>query len=210
MNSPQPDAASQPSTAAASTGNMPLVAALDVLAKLRRDQIVVTTMGAAREWPKLSQHPLDFHYVPSAMGNGPALGLGLALAQSKREVIVLNGDGSMLMSLGSLVTLAAQRPPNLTLIVLNNGLFEVTGGQRTAATGAHVDWLGLAHSAGIHSARRFTSLGDWQRGAQEALDLPGPRAIVLDVTPLGEGYHLEPPTTPMSERIARFRAALAV
>ena len=50
---------------------MPLLAALEVLAKLRTDQIVVTTMGSAREWPKLSQHPLDFHYLPSAMGHAP-------------------------------------------------------------------------------------------------------------------------------------------
>ena len=86
---------------------MPLVAALEVLAGLRRDEVVITTMGAAREWPRLSHHPLDFHYIPSAMGEAPALGLGLALAQPSREVIVLNGDGCMLMNLGALVTIVA-------------------------------------------------------------------------------------------------------
>ncbi len=86
---------------------MPLVPALEVLRDLRRDQIVVTTMGSAREWPRLSQHPLDFHYIPSAMGHAPMLGLGLALAQPSREVIAFNGDGCMLMSLGCLVTIAA-------------------------------------------------------------------------------------------------------
>ena len=89
---------------------MPLVPALAALAERRRDQIVVTTMGAAREWPRLSQHPLDFHYIPSAMGHAPMLGLGLALAQPQREVIVLNGDGCMLMSLGCLVTIVASTP----------------------------------------------------------------------------------------------------
>ena len=74
---------------------MPLVAALEVLVSLRQDRIVVTTMGAAREWPKLSRHPLDFHYIPSAMGEAPALGLGLALAKPTREVLVLNGDGAI-------------------------------------------------------------------------------------------------------------------
>ncbi len=82
------------------SSRMPLVAALEVLAGLRRDEIVITTMGAAREWPRLSQHPLDFHYIPSAMGEAPALALGLALALPSREVIVLNGDGCMLMNLG--------------------------------------------------------------------------------------------------------------
>lgn len=53
-------------------GAMPLIPALQVLADVRRDQIVVTTMGSAREWPKLSQHALDFQYLPSAMGHAPA------------------------------------------------------------------------------------------------------------------------------------------
>ena len=56
-------------------------------------------MGSAREWPKHSQHPLDFQYLPSAMGHAPMLALGLALAQP-REVVCFNGDGCMLMSLG--------------------------------------------------------------------------------------------------------------
>ena len=55
------------------TTRMPMVDALRVLVPLREERIVVTTMGAAREWPKLSQHPLDFHYIPSAMGQAPAL-----------------------------------------------------------------------------------------------------------------------------------------
>lgn len=186
---------------------MGLIDALGVLAKLRKDEIVVTAMGAAREWPKLSQHPLDFHYVPSAMGNAPALGLGLALAQPERQVIVLNGDGSTLMSLGSLVTLAAAGPANLTLVILNNGIYEVTGGQDTAASKTAVDWLALVQSAGIASVRRFSQLDDWRQQAPETLRLPGPRVIVLDVAPVGADYNLESPG-PMAERMKRFRAAL--
>ena len=64
---------------------MPLVPALQVLADLRREQIVVTTMGSAREWPKLSRHALDFHYVPSAMGQAPMLGLGLGAGSARAE-----------------------------------------------------------------------------------------------------------------------------
>ena len=117
-----------------STGSrMPLVATLEVIRRLRTDQIVVTTMGAAREWPKLSQHPLDFHYVPSSMGQAPPLGLGLALAKPQREVLVLNGDGGMLMNLGCLVTIVASGARNITVIVIENGIFEVTGGQQTPA-----------------------------------------------------------------------------
>jgi thiamine pyrophosphate-dependent acetolactate synthase large subunit-like protein len=65
---------------------MPLVPALEALAAVRTNQVVVTSMGAAREWPKLSRHPLDFHYLPSAMGQVPALALGLAVARPDSEV----------------------------------------------------------------------------------------------------------------------------
>src|SRR5581483_1995009 len=96
--------------------SMPLLPALEVVASLRREEIVVTTMGSAREWPKLSGHALDFHYLPSAMGQAPMLGLGLALAQPSREVMAFNGDGCMLMNLGCLVTIAASGATNFTLI----------------------------------------------------------------------------------------------
>lgn len=190
--------------------SMPMGEALSVVASLRTDQIVVTTMGAAREWPKLSQHPLDFHYLPSAMGQAPMLGLGLALAQPAREVIVLNGDGSMLMNLGSLVTIAASGARNLTLIVLENGLYEVTGGQATAAAASAVpvDLVAIAHGAGISSAARFDDLDAWRSGAAAALAAPGARFIVLRVAPVGESFHLPPPPS-MSEQVERLRRELA-
>ncbi len=195
--------------AGSSTSRMPLAAALEVLVPLREDRIVITTMGAAREWPKLSQHPLDLHYIPSAMGEAPALGLGLALAQPKREVLVLNGDGCMLMNLGCLVTIVASGAENLTLVVFDNGIYEVTGGQRTAAavSPAQVDFAGFARASGFASVRSFASLAAWQSGAAEMLALPGPRFAVLSVEPVDD-YQLTSPG-PMSERLARFQQALA-
>src|SRR5947209_17364135 len=130
--------------------------ALTVLATHRGRRIVVTTMASVGQWPGLSDTPLDFNYMPSAMGEGPALGLGLALAQPQRGVIVINGDGSMLMNLGSLVTLANQ-PANLYLLVVDNGLYEVTGGQPTAGAG-RTDFAGLARSAGIPRVYTFDAL----------------------------------------------------
>jgi thiamine pyrophosphate-dependent acetolactate synthase large subunit-like protein len=190
---------------------MPLVAALQVLVALREERVVVTTMGAAREWPKLSRHPLDFHYIPSAMGQAPALGLGLALAQPKREVLILNGDGAMLMNLGCLVTIVASGAQNITLIVFVNGIYEVTGGQPTPAAcrprHATVDFGGLARSAGFASVKSFDRLDAWQREAAEALRMPGPRFIRLAVEPVGANYHLESPG-PLAERLAKFQAAL--
>lgn len=188
---------------------MPLLPALKVLADWRTDQIVVTTMGSAREWPKLSQHPCDFHYLPSAMGHAPMLGLGLALAQPKREVVVLNGDGCMLMSLGCLVTIIASGAKNLTLVVLENGIYEVTGGQATSAvkTSPPVDFAALARAAGFTSVATFDALDIWQREAAATLALPGPRFVVLRVAPVGAAYHL-PTMPPVTERVQKFREAV--
>jgi sulfopyruvate decarboxylase subunit beta len=186
---------------------MPLVAALDVLRDRRRDEIVVTTMGAAREWPRISQHPLDFHYIPSAMGHAPMLGLGLALAQPQRSVIVLNGDGCTLMSLGCLVTIVASRATNLTLVVLENDIYEVTGGQETAAAAAGVDFAGLARAAGFQSVASFADVDTWRASVDETLTLPGPRFVLLRVAPV-EDYELTSPG-PILERVERFRQALA-
>ena len=110
---------------------IPLPAALQTLVDARQDdQVVVTSMGATREWPKLSQHPLDFHYVPSTMGGVVPLGLGLAMSQPQRGVFVFVGDGSLVMSLGCLISVAANPVENLTVILLDNGVYEVTGGQK--------------------------------------------------------------------------------
>src|SRR5450755_2914388 len=108
--------------------------ALEVVLPYRGKRIVVSTMSSAGLWPQLSSSPLDFAYIPSAMGHAPSLGLGLALAQPERGVIVLNGDGCALMSLGNLVTLA-QYPANIHVLILDNGHYEVTGGQPHAGAG---------------------------------------------------------------------------
>src|SRR5687767_1695124 len=98
--------------------------ALEVLAAHRGERVVITTMTAIAVWPGLSESPLDFAYIPSSMGQGPALGLGLALAQPQRGVIVVNGDGCTLMNLGCLVTLASH-PADVFLLIMDNGIYEV-------------------------------------------------------------------------------------
>ena len=188
---------------------MSLAAALEVLAKLRRDEIVVTTMGAAREWPKHSQSPLDFHYLPSAMGHAPAFALGLALAQPEREVIAFNGDGCMLMGLSVLATIAASTAKNLTVIVLDNGIYEVTGGQRTVGGAIGVDYAQVAKASGIATVHHFSDLAQWQASAAAILREPGPRFISLKVQPVGESFHLPPPE-PVKEKHARFQKAIGV
>jgi len=181
--------------------------ALKVLAGKRGGQVVITTMSSAGIWPKLSDSPLDFHYIPSAMGHATDLGLGLALAHPQRGVIVFNGDGCMLMNLGSLVTLADQNA-NVVLIILDNGLYEVTGGQPTAGAGrAH--FADLARAADIRRIFTFDALDAWQAGVDEVLSEPGPAVVWLKVE--GRlGQKTPQPPRLMRQQVERLQKALGI
>ncbi|MBY0522562.1 MAG: hypothetical protein K2R98_04165 [Gemmataceae bacterium] len=180
--------------------------ALEVLAADRGQRVVVTTMASIGLWPRISDTPRDFAYMPSSMGQGPALGLGLALAHPEPGVIVVNGDGCTLMNLGFLVTMA-NTPANLFVLIIDNGLYEVTGGQVTAGAG-HTDFAGLARSAGIRRVYHFDSLEAWKQGAAEALAGTGPAVIWLKVE--GKlGQQTPKPPRGMQEQIGRLQTSLA-
>jgi thiamine pyrophosphate-dependent acetolactate synthase large subunit-like protein len=180
--------------------------ALEVMARHRGDRIVITTMTAASTWPQLSDSPLDFAYVPSSMGQGPSLGLGLALAQPNRGVIVVNGDGCMLMNLGALVTLASHRA-DVYLIVFDNGIYEVTGGQALAGAAGRTDFAALARGSGIERVYSFATLDEWAGGAEQALTGPGPVFICVK-TEGRMGQKAPRAPRPMSEQIARLCQAI--
>ena len=187
---------------------MPVVDVLQVLAELcGDDQIVVTNQGSARIWPKIRRRSLDFHYNPSTMSGAIPLALGLALAQPQREVLAISGDGSLLMSLGSLVTVIGSGATNLTVVLLDNGLYEVTGGQETPAARVTVDYAGLARAAGFPTAVEFRDLVDWQTRAADILALPGPRFIRLVVSAAPHEY-LTSSTPPLAEQLAGLRLTL--
>ncbi|MGH7171170.1 MAG: thiamine pyrophosphate-dependent enzyme [Gemmataceae bacterium] len=186
---------------------MSLRQALEIVAAHRGQRIVLATMSSAGVWPSLSDTPLDFIYIPSSMGQAPSLGLGLALAQPQRGVIVLNGDGCTLMNLGCLVTMA-HHPANVYLLIVDNGLYEVTGGQPIAGAG-RVDFAGLARAAGIERVYSYDSIDAWRAGAAEALTGAGPVVICLKVEGrVGQKTPKAP--RPMAEQIARLRQALGV
>ena len=172
----------------------------------RGERAVVATMSSGGIWPGLSDSPLDFIYIPSAMGHGPELGLGIALAKPEHGAIVFNGDGCMLMNLGCLVTLA-NHPANVYLIILDNALYEVTGGQPTAGAG-RTDFAAIARGAGIQRVYTFDTLEQWQTGAGEALSGAGPVFIWLKVE---ARYGQKTPKAPrtMDEQVSRLRAALS-
>jgi len=178
---------------------------LRILAQHRTDEAIIATMTSAMLWPTLSDHPRDLIYIPSAMSAAPPIGLGLALARPGLRVVVLNGDGSMLMNLGSLVTIAEQRPANLVLIVFDNALYAVTGGQPVPG-GGRVDFAAIARAANWPCVHQIADPEEWEQALPEVLSAKGPVFVHLKVA--SEPGSVIPPTVPMGERLARFRAAL--
>jgi thiamine pyrophosphate-dependent acetolactate synthase large subunit-like protein len=179
--------------------------ALEVLAARRGGHVVVTTMGSVGIWPSLSDGPRDFHYLPSSMGQGVPLGLGLCLSRPGLEVAVLTGDGGLLMNLGCLVT-AAQFAVPLRVLLIDNGLYEVTGGQAVANAG-RTDFAAVARGAGFARVYACEARAEWEAVAGEVLTGPGPVFAWLKVQ--GERGKATPSAPrPMAEQIARLQAAL--
>lgn len=165
-----------------SNERMSVRSALGVLAEQRDDStIVVTNQGSARVWPLIENHVLDFHYNPSTMGGAVPFGLGLALANPSLHVVVISGDGALTMNLGSLITVVAANAANLSIVVLDNGIYEVTGGQTTAASVAEVDYVMLAKSVGFPSAFGFGEEATWRDAAPAVMSDLGPRFVSLRV-----------------------------
>lgn len=156
------------------------------------NDVVVTTMSPAKVWIDMcggpaGLNPLDFVFVPSCMSHATSVGLGMALAQPKRRVIVCNGDGSMLMNLGSLVTITTAAPDNLAVIVFDNGVYEVTGSQPTPGApvlrreSRELDWGLIAQSCGFGSVFRYSTAAEWSANVKRALASPGPVFVALDI-----------------------------
>lgn len=186
---------------------MTLHEALTPIVRHRGDRVVITTMSAVGAWPSLSDSPLDFHYLPSSMGQAIPLGLGLALATPGRGVIVISGDGGLLMNLGCLVTLASQTVP-VAVVLIDNGLYEVTGGQEVAGAG-RTDFAGLATASGIDRVRMFDSPTGWESGAPDLLGHGLPSLAWLKVEGR-RGQSTPRAPRPMAAQIARLRSAIGV
>jgi phosphonopyruvate decarboxylase len=120
--------------------------------------------------------------VSGAMGKASSLALGLALAQPEKRVFVLDGDGSLLMNLGTLVTMANKAPTNLYHFLFNNGVYAVTGGQPIPGAG-QTDWENMAKSAGYAAVFSFDNLEDLTTGIDEVLAAQGPVFVHLAVEP---------------------------
>jgi phosphonopyruvate decarboxylase len=140
------------------------------------------------------------------MGKASSLGLGLALGRPDRKVWVLDGDGSLLMNLGTLVTIAQEAPPNLVHFVLENGVYEVTGGQPVPGAG-QTDLAAMARAAGYPAAARFDTLAALEAGVDAVLAGPGPALVSLVVAPAGALPR--GPARPTRQALAELRTLLA-
>jgi len=152
------------------------------------DRPVVTIMGAvAAELQSLGHRP-NFFYLQHAMGLASSTGLGLALCLPNHPVIVFDGDGSLLMNLGSLSTMARYRPKNLTHVVFDNESLLSVGGFPTA-TGTGTDLDGIARSAGIPRVFTVRSVETFRIAVYEAIHSNELTTIVAKVEPIGpSGY----------------------
>ena len=129
------------------------------LLKPRRDLLVVSGLGAPTyDVAAAGDHPRNF-YLWGAMGGAAMIGYGLALAQPEVPVLVVTGDGEMLMGMGALATIAVRNPGNLTIVVLDNGLYGETGGQKTH-TAHRTDLVAVARACGIGETRQLATTAD--------------------------------------------------
>jgi phosphonopyruvate decarboxylase len=154
------------------------VAALKVLARARRNEIVVLSESTRQDWPPLSNRPELDIAVTGSMSKASSFALGVALARPDQAIWVLDTDGALLMNLGSLVTIAAAKPANLVHFVYDNEAYDTTGGQPTPGAGV-IDFRKFALDAGYPRGFRFDRIEEVENGLAEALRGPGPTLALL-------------------------------
>jgi sulfopyruvate decarboxylase subunit beta len=150
----------------------------EILKRHITDEVVVASYSSAVEWNDLNPRDLNYFSV-GAMGLGPSHGLGLALGRPDRRIVVLDGDGSLLMNLGSLVTIAAAAPKNLVHFVCQNECYEANGSH--PLPNPTVDFAGLARSAGYTQVHDFSELKSFEQQVGHILAQEGPVFATLHV-----------------------------
>jgi phosphonopyruvate decarboxylase len=178
--------------------------AIRALTRQRGGAVIVATYQAAFDLMRIDPHNLNYLSI-GAMGIASSHALGLALGRPDVRVVVLDGDGSLLMNLGTLVTIAGAAPPNLTHLVFQNGIYEANGSHPLPA---RPDFAGLAEAAGIADTSEFAGLEAFEAAIPGLLTRPGPVFAALHVVP-GDPSPQDYATIHGAETRARFKAALA-
>ncbi len=146
-----------------------------------KESVIATTGKPSRELFSLADRPGNF-YMQGSMGHAPSIGLGVALARPEKKVVILDGDGALLMHLGVLSSVGHYKPANFYHIVLDNESYETTGDQDT--TSATTDFEGMALSAGYRVAANARDEGSLRSKLQKILSMPGPALLRVKINRL--------------------------
>ncbi len=177
-----------------------------VVAEMQGEGIVVPTMTTVPSWRTTAPEALAVSCV-GFMGGASSIGLGLALAEPGRRVVVLDGDGSLLMQLGSLATIAGAAPMNLTHVVMANGVYHTSGSQGIPSAG-RIDFEGLARSAGYAHAETIDNLEDFRIRWPDLLSRDGPVMVQLVTSEAEQTPMTAPGGKPFAEQVANLREQL--
>jgi len=151
-----------------------------LVSRISEDDLIIAIFGdLSDQLYRLADRAGNF-YLRGAMGLASSIGLGLAIAAPKKKVIVLDGDGSILMNLGSLATVASESPTNLIHVIVDNQSHAAVGGFPTA-TAYETDLALIAKGAGIRSAQTVRALGEFDRAFRRAISTAGPHVLVCKV-----------------------------
>ena len=179
-------------------------AVVAAILKPRRNALVVTGLGSPTyDAAAAGDHPLNF-YLWGAMGGAAMVGLGLALAQPDRRVLVVTGDGEMLMGLGSLATISVKRPHNLSIITIDNQYYGETGMQPSHT--ARVDLAGVARAADFKSATTIETAQQLKSWIPRLYEADGPLFVAIKVKATKAPATIAPRDGALSQY--RFRDAL--
>ncbi len=147
-----------------------------LVTRLRNEEAVIGGIGNTNFDLWAAGHRPQNFYMLGSMGLALPIALGVALAQPNRRVFALEGDGSLLMQLGSLTTIAALAPENLTMVVMDNGIYQITGAQPTPAAGV-ADIVAIAAASGLANSVWASDEEDFERLIDQALSTRGPMLI---------------------------------
>ena len=176
---------------------------LQLIAPLMTDHLVVTSQSGQRiEWSHLSNH--EGNLLLGMMGCALGVGIGLALALPHRRVVVLESDGSVLLSLFNLPTLARLNPANLAVFVFDNGVYSGTRISEPTATAARTNLEAVAKGAGIRNAMTIRNLRTFKKEGLAALGRKGPNFIVCKVEESLKHREIPRPAIDLAENKYRF------
>jgi len=183
-----------------------LAEALTVVVPLLRDELVVHANGfISRESFNLNDRPGNFYMIGS-MGLASSIALGVALNRPDRRVVIFDGDGNVLMNLGSLAMIGALQPANLVHVVFDNEAYGSTGNQRTIS--AQVALEEIARSSGYQRVQRVDTAAVLRSTAQEFLAKSGPSFLLIKIEPDREEHKIGRITHEPPQIAARFKAAI--